>query len=86
LRERLSTDNLPECRSCSWRSLCGGGCAVPRLRIGPGSDAPVAVLEYARRVNCAFTSAAYELLLWDQATRTHASLAGKTGDASMERV
>jgi uncharacterized protein len=78
LRERLSTDNLPECRRCPWRSLCGGGCAVPRLRIGPDSDAPVAVMEYARRVNCAFTAAGYELLFWDQATRTHASLAGKT--------
>ena len=59
---------------------------MPRLRIGSGSDAPIAVMEYARRVNCAFTSAAYESLLWDEATRTHASLAGKADDTRRERA
>lgn len=59
---------------------------MPRLRIGSDSDAPAAVMEYARRVNCAFTSAVYELLLWDQATRTHASLAGTADGTRRERA
>ena len=78
LHDGLLTTNLPECRRCSWRTLCGGGCSVPRLLIGPDSDAPVAVREYARKVNCGFITAAFELLLWDQATRTHAKLTGDT--------
>lgn len=76
LRERLAIDNLAECRRCPWRSLCGGGCSVPRLLIGPETAAPVKVRDYARSVNCAFVTAAYELLLWERSDRAYGALTG----------
>jgi len=49
---------------------------VPRLLIGADAAAPAAVKEYAREVNCAFVTAAYEILLWERATLAYASLHG----------
>jgi uncharacterized protein len=77
LREQLLVENLPACRKCPWRSLCGGGCSVPRLCIEPDSKAPDLVKQYAREVNCAFTAAAYEILLWEQSAKAYAALAAK---------
>lgn len=67
VRDSLLTSRLPECRNCGWRKLCGGGCAVPRLMIGPGSGASEKVKEYARQANCRFIAAAVELVLWELA-------------------
>jgi hypothetical protein len=49
---------------------------VPRLLIGPDSAAPAKVKDYARKVNCAFVTAAYELLLWERSVHAFGALTG----------
>jgi len=67
LIELLHVDNLPQCRNCQWRYLCGGGCPVRRVSVEPNRRADPRVLDYYNRMTCLQAQTVLELLLWDQA-------------------
>jgi uncharacterized protein len=63
----LHVDHRVDCRQCSWRYLCGGGCPLERLM---ASDNPMATNEvktYCKKMCCDYTKNNLEILLWEKA-------------------
>ena len=72
LVEELHVDQRPDCKSCSWRYLCGGGCPVQMLAMKGRKDLSPKAQDYCERINCEYTKKVLEVLLWeyaDQAAR-----------------
>lgn len=71
----LHIDNVEKCRSCPWRYACGGGCPVMNLAPMEEGERSAWAVEYGRRINCDFTRAILEELLWDVAGQVMAGIA-----------
>lgn len=72
LVEELHVDQREDCKSCSWRYLCGGGCPVQMLAMAGRKDLSPKAQDYCERINCEYTKKVLEVLLWeyaDQAAR-----------------
>ena len=72
LVEELHVDQRPDCKACSWRYLCGGGCPVQMLAMKGRTDLSAKAQDYCDRINCEYTKKVLEVLLWeyaDQASR-----------------
>jgi uncharacterized protein len=67
MMDLLHVDNLEDCRECSWRYICGGGCPVGRLTIAPNSGAAPKVRNYCNKINCDYTKSVLESLFWELA-------------------
>ena len=67
LVEELHVDQRPDCKGCSWRYLCGGGCPVQMLAIAGRSDLSPKAQDYCERINCEYTKKVLEVLLWEYA-------------------
>lgn len=65
---RVSVANVDECRNCAWRHLCCGGCPLGRLTVPDNPLASDTVKEYCRRMQCDYTKAILEMVLWKKAT------------------
>ena len=65
----LDVDNLPECRDCSWRYFCGGGCPVVRLTVVGNPRATPETIRYSHEMRCRTTKSLVEALLWEYADR-----------------
>jgi uncharacterized protein len=80
----LHVDNVPDCKGCAWRYVCGGGCPVMKLVHLEGVPANARAQEYGRRINCDFTQAVLTELLWDTAGKLQERLgsARSTGEAA----
>jgi len=66
--DELHVDHREDCRQCSWRYLCGGGCPVGRLLVSDNPAAGMEVKSYCQKMNCDFTKSIFEALLWERAT------------------
>ena len=75
MSQELHVDRREDCRSCSWRYLCGGGCPVQMLTMAGRSDLSPKARDYCERVNCEYTKRVLEVLLWEYAFQ-----ASKTAD------
>ena len=53
-----------ECRKCSFRNLCGGGCPVWRFTIAGNPHASEDVKTYSREIACAVSKTVLTELLW----------------------
>ena len=72
MSRELNVDRREDCKSCSWRYLCGGGCPVQMLSMAGRQDLSPKARDYCERVNCEYTKKVLEVLLWeyaDQAVR-----------------
>ena len=67
LVEELHVDQREDCKGCSWRYLCGGGCPVQMLAMAGRSDLSPKAQDYCERINCEYTKKVLEVLLWEYA-------------------
>ena len=74
LYDSLHVDRLEDCRNCSWRYLCGGGCPLWRLTVVDNPRASGSIIDYCRGISCEYTRRIIELLLWDKARESASSL------------
>lgn len=81
----LHVDKAPECRQCSWRYICGGGCPVGKLTVFDNPLASRRTLNYCNGIRCESTKKVIELLLWDLATEAGSSVERETFDDAPER-
>ncbi|MBW2031934.1 MAG: SPASM domain-containing protein, partial [Deltaproteobacteria bacterium] len=63
----LQVDHIDECRGCSWRYICGGGCPVTRLTVLSNPDVTPEIAEYCSKINCNYNKKILELLFWELA-------------------
>jgi uncharacterized protein len=70
----LHVDHREDCKSCPWRYLCGGGCPLGRLTVLNNPKATAKVIDYCQQIACDYTKNILELLLWDQARESSATL------------
>ena len=87
LVEELHVDQRPDCKACSWRYLCGGGCPVQMLAMAGRRDLSPKAQDYCERINCEYTKKVLEVLLWeyaDQAARLADS--GNTAPAQANKT
>jgi uncharacterized protein len=70
----LHVDQREDCKTCSWRYICGGACALGRLTVLDNPAASGKVRDYCRRITCEYTKEMLELLLWDKAQVTASEL------------
>lgn len=75
MMDLLHVDNLEDCRECSWRYICGGGCPVGRLTILDNLGVTLKVKNYCNKINCDYTKAVLELLFWELAQEAYLSVA-----------
>ncbi|HUT54975.1 MAG TPA: radical SAM protein [bacterium] len=82
----LHVDNIKECKACVWRYICGGGCPVGKLTVFENERAGKKTVKYANSIRCDYTKKIIELMLWDLARETAASVtkgnSGKTAGAN----
>lgn len=64
LHRVLDVSNIAECRSCSWRYYCGGGCPVGRLTVADNPAATPDVVRYTQDIACKTTRTMTEAALW----------------------
>jgi uncharacterized protein len=67
MMDLLHVDNRDDCRSCTWRYLCSGGCPVGKLIVMDNPRASKTVRKYTKDINCYYTRSVLELLLWEMA-------------------
>jgi len=67
MMDLLHVDNIEECKSCSWRYICGGGCPVGRLTVLDNPTVTPGVKDYCTRISCDYTRKILELLFWELA-------------------
>jgi uncharacterized protein len=65
--EALRLDQRNDCRDCSWRRLCGGGCPLGELTIVGNPSSGDRIKEYSKRIRCDFNKSMLEALLWKKA-------------------
>lgn len=82
----LHVDLNTECKSCSWRYLCGGGCPVMRLPALENPQASQTLKDYCRGIYCSYSRKILELLLWRKAAETEASWQQEYGSLTEEKV
>lgn len=70
----LHVDRREDCKSCSWRYICGGGCPLWRLMVLHNPRATTNTIDYCKGINCEYIKKIIELLLWDKAQETASSL------------
>lgn len=76
MTEVLHVDNLPECRDCSYRYVCVGGCPVGHLLVTGSRDAGEYARAYHKDMRCRTTQTVVEEILWRVAERASAQAAG----------
>lgn len=64
MREAVSIDTRPDCVTCPYRKLCGGGCPVGLVSVARNPLASEAVKRYSAQMTCATAKTAIEELLW----------------------
>ncbi len=67
MMDLLHVDNMEGCRECKWRYLCSGGCPVGKLIVMDNPNASKNVIQYTKKINCNYTKAVLEVLLWEMA-------------------
>ncbi len=72
----LHVDNIEECKGCSWRYMCGGGCPVGKLTVFENPLASRKTVKYCNGIRCDYTKKAIEVLLWDLAMEAGSSVKG----------
>lgn len=79
MMDGLHVDHMEECRGCSWRYICGGGCPVGKLTVFDNPLATPTTLDYCRRIRCDQARKIIELLLWREATEAARSVQDDPG-------
>ncbi|HEY6871858.1 MAG TPA: radical SAM protein [Geobacteraceae bacterium] len=74
MMDALHVDNMPECKECAWRYICGGGCPVGKLTVFDNPAASRKAVNYCTSIRCDYTKKVIELLLWDMAKDAAASV------------
>jgi uncharacterized protein len=70
----LHVDHMEECKSCSWRYICGGGCPLGRLTVINNPKATDKVIRYSKQITCEYVRTILELLIWDKARESASTL------------
>lgn len=70
----LHVDHLEDCRACNWRYICGGSCPMLRFTVLSNPAASAGVIAYTRGIMCDYSKKVFELLLWEKAGESAASL------------
>lgn len=66
----LHVDHRDDCKRCSWRYICAGGCPLGRLTVLNNPAATAGVKSYCRQICCDYTKSILETLLWERAQET----------------
>jgi uncharacterized protein len=86
--DHLHVDRMAECKSCSWRYLCGGGCPLWRLTVSANPAVTKGTADYCRDIGCEYTKKIIEVVLWDKAqesaSRLMESLTGSDTEGTEE--
>ncbi len=75
----LHVDLNAECQACSWRYLCGGGCAVMRLPVLENLQTSQTLKDYCKGIYCEYSRKILELLLWRKAEEAEANWQSENG-------
>ncbi len=70
----LHVDRMDDCKACSWRYMCGGGCPLWRLTVQNNNRASAGVIRYCKGMSCDYTKRIIEVVLWDKAKETASKL------------
>lgn len=69
LIHELHVDNIPQCRKCAWRYMCGGGCPVYRVLVYNNPYSHKETIKYVKDITCKTSKEMLSMLIWDRANK-----------------
>ncbi|MDI6784742.1 MAG: SPASM domain-containing protein, partial [bacterium] len=65
--QEFCVENIPVCKDCSWKYLCGGVCPTVTIPLHTYGDIPDRIKQYVFDIHCISRKRLLETILWDLA-------------------